>query len=203
MPELRATIEIAIKRRATRLGKGIFLVEKDSPSITTYTREEVLTAIPQGSASRRAKINDEGWVAPIKAKIKGYCTGFDMSPGMTDYPDFCLWPAYRYFRLSAKQPVLPGKDGKMVANVHLGKTRDTEKYQWAVAGILRRNQILRMKFYCEDFSFIDEFVDCRNWEFLDPEWQPNPDPLGQPDMRRKPARLANPNFVPVLRTPSF
>jgi hypothetical protein len=191
LAELRATIEIALERRASRLDKGIFLVERTAPKIETFTLEEVINEC--------SRLTAEGWVAPLGAVIRGYCTGFDILPGVSNYPNFGLWPARRYFRLVHKKPILPGKSGSLVCHVHLGKTKDTERYQWAVEGIRRRNQILRMKFYCRDFSFIDEFSDCKNWDFLDPNWQPNPDPLEQPDQRRKDSRLANPVFIKVQR----
>ena len=84
------------------------------------------------------------------------------------------------------------KSGKLVANIHLGTERTSDRYLWAEAGILRRNAIRRMKFHCQDFSFIDEFSHCKNWDFLDPHWKPNPDPLGYTDQSKKPSSIRNP-----------
>jgi hypothetical protein len=92
-----------------------------------------------------------------------------------------------------KNPILPGEKGNKVKNIHLGTNKDSDKYKWAEAGILRRNAILRTKFHCQDFSFIDEFFGFRKWEFLESSWKPNPNPFRYTRQDRKPDMIRNPN----------
>lgn len=190
--ELRAIIEVATKHRAIALTKGMFLVNKHGAEIETFTKNEVL--------EKCARLQDEGWVAPAGAFIKGYCTGFEGTKSrFNNHPSFGLFPGKRYFRLSHRYPVLPGKSGRFVKNVHLGMDKNSDRYRWAEAGILRRNKIMRLKFHCSDFSFLGEFSNCKNWDFLDPNWKPNPDPLGYTDQFKKPYRTRNVNTkAPIL-----
>ena len=184
--ELRAMIEVGTKSRAKRLHKGMFVVEKSSTTIEVLTKEEVETAI--------ATIQNEGWVAPIGAFIKGYCTGFKGTKSrFSNHLSFGLFPGKRYYRLAHQKPVLPGKSGKLVKNVHLGTNKASDRYRWAFEGILRRNKIMRLKFHCADFSFLDEFNNCTNWDFLTPDWKPDPDSLGYTDQSKKPAHIRNPH----------
>lgn len=184
--ELRAIIEVATKHRAIALSKGMFLVNKHGAEIETFTKNEV--------QEKCARLQDEGWVAPAGAFIKGYCTGFEGTKSrFNNHPSFGLFPEKRYFRLSHRHPVLPGKLGRFVKNVHLGKDKNSDRYHWANEAILRRNKIMRLKFRCSDFSFLDEFNNCKNWDFLDSNWQPNPDPLGYTDQSKKPYIIRNPH----------
>ncbi len=186
IPELLATIHIAIALKATRIDTATYLIDKSSPAIETFTREEAIAKIQE--------ISNQGWIAPRGAVIKGYCTSFQGTKShFNNHPKFGLFPAKRYLRLSHKQAILPGKNDNLVKNVHLGIDRNSEKYKWAEAAILRRNAILRIKFHTLDFSFIDEFVGFRNWEFLDLDWRPDPDSLGYTRQDRKPQIIRNPN----------
>lgn len=186
LTELRAILEIATKHRAVKLEKSIFLIDKSSPKIEVLSKEEVEQAI--------AIIKTQGWIAPAGAYIKGYCTGFKGTKlRFNDHASFGLFPGKRYFRLTHKDSVLPGKLGKLVKNVHLGKDKNSDRYLWAEAGIIRRNAIMRLKFHCSDFSFSDEFRNCKNWDFLDPTYRPNPDCLGYTDQSKKPIKTRNVN----------
>lgn len=186
LAEFLATIQIAIKRKATRINTATFLIDKSSPVIKTFTREEAIAECQ--------RLSNEGWVAPMGASIKGYCTGFEGTKSrFSNHLSFGLFPARRYFRLIHKDCILPGKNGNKVKNIHLGTDKNSDKYQWAEAGILRRNAILRTKFHCEDFSLIHEFIGLRKWEFLELSWKPNPDPLGYTRQDRKPRVISNPN----------
>ena len=189
--ELRAMIEVAAKSRAIKLEKGIFLVNKLSESkVKVLSKIEVIQECD--------RINNSGWVAPIGAFIKGYCTGFKGNKSHFNYhPSFGLYPAKRYYKLCHKDRVLPGKNG-YVKDLHLGKYKECDRYIWAVEGILRRNAIMRLKFHCSDSCFLDEFSNCKNWDFLDPDWRPNPDPLGYTDQSKKPFKIRNLNpSVPI------
>ena len=170
----------------------MFLIEKSAPRVKVLTKNEVDLAI--------ASVKDEGWVAPAGASIKSYCTGFEGTKSrFSNHPSFGLFPGRRYFRLTHSKPILPGKSGKLVKNVHLGVDKNSYRYLWAEAGILRRNKIMRMKFHCSDFSFLDEFSNCKNWNFLDPDWKPNPDYLGYTDQSKKPYRTRNPHpAIPLI-----
>lgn len=186
LTELRAIVEIATGHRAIKIAKGMFLVSRSHPTIKTFTQEQVIQECD--------RLTNEGWVAPAGAFIKGYCTGFAGTKSRFNYHrSFGLFPAKRYYRLSHSKPVLPGSSGKLVKNVHLGIDKTCDRYLWAEAAILRRNKIMRMKFHCLDFSFLDEFNNCKNWSFLDPNWKPNPDPLGYTDQSQKPFLTRNPN----------
>lgn len=185
--EFRAMVEIE---------SGYYVCALDRPNGIIRT-----TDIPVKSLSKKeteeaiASIESSGWIAPTGAVIKGYCTGFDkIKGGISEAENFGLWPATRYFRLSHKDRVLPGAKGVMVSKVHLGKSKDCDRYKWAEAGILRRNKILQLKFRCSDYSYLSEFDKFRAWELLNPAWKPNPDPLGQPNSTRKDKRLAPPQF---------
>lgn len=186
IPELLATIHIALALKATRINTATFLIDKSSPVIKTYTKEQAIAEI--------RKLSEEGWVAPIGASIKGYCTSFQGTKSrFSNHRSFGLFPAKRYLRLVHKDKILPGKNGNQVKTLHLGIDRNSDKYKWAEAAILRRNAILRIKFHTRDFSFIDEFIGFRKWEFLDPEWKPDPDPLGYTRQDKKPYIIRNPN----------
>lgn len=192
--ELRAMIEVVTKSRAIKLKKGIFLVEKmPLYEIEVLSKVEVIKECD--------RINNSGWVAPIGAFIKGYCTGFKGNKlRFNNHPSFGLFPAKRYYKMCHKESILPGKSGKLIANMHLGKDKECDRYNWAVEGILRRNRIMRLKFHCSDFCFLDEFSNCKNWDFLDPNWIPNPDPLGYTDQSKKPYKIRNINpSVPIIR----
>ena len=56
---------------------------------------------------------------------------------------------------------------------------------------------MRLKFRCSDFSFLDKFNNCKNWDFLDSNWQPNPDPLGYTEQSKKPYTI-NPHPATTL-----
>ena len=184
--ELRAMIEVATRKRARKLHKGMFVVNKSSPTIEVLNRKEVEAAI--------ASIQSQGWIAPAGAFIKGYCTGFAGNKSrFNDYPSFGLFPSNRYYRLAHRKTVLPGLSGKLVKNIHLGINKTSDRYRWAEAGILRRNKIMRLKFHCSDFSFLNEFNNCRGWDFLAPDWKPDPDTLGYTDQSKKPAPTRNPH----------
>lgn len=189
--ELRAMIEVVTKSRASKLEKGIFLVKKmPLYEVEILTKEEVIEECD--------RLKSEGWVAPAGAFIKGYCTGFKGTKSrFSNHPSFGLFPAKRYYRLAHKDRVLPGLNGD-VKSLHLGKDKECDRYNWAVEGILRRNTIMRLKFHCSDFCFLDEFSNCKNWDFLDSEWRPNPDPLGYTDQSKKPNKIRNINpSVPI------
>ena len=191
--ELRAIIEVTTRRRAVKLEKGMFVVEKkSSPLIEVLTKNQVSQAV--------ANIQNQGWIAPAGAFIKGYCTGFAGTKSrFNNHPSFGLFPGKRYFRLCHKEPVLPGKSGKLVKNVHLGKNKNSDRYRWAFEGILRRNKIMRLKFHCSDFSYLSEFRNCKNWDFLNANYKPNPDPLGYTDQSKKPYKVRNVNSrTPLL-----
>ena len=190
--ELRAMIEVITECRAEKLNKGMFVVNKSSPTIEVLTKEKVEAAI--------ALLQNQGWVVPSGAFIKGYCTGFEGTKSrFNSHPSFGLFPGKRYFRLFHRHPVLPGKSGKLVKNVHLGVDKDSDRYRWAEAEILRRNKIMRLKFHCSDFSFLGEFSNCRNWDFLNPDWKPSPDYLGYTDQSKKPVHTRNPNpAIPLM-----
>lgn len=190
--EIRATIHVATNHLATKLAKGIFLIERTAAKVDVLTVEEVLRECD--------RLNSEGWVAPAGAFIKGYCTGFQGTKSRySNHPSFGLFPGKRYFRLCHKKPILPGQSGNLVKNVHLGNSRDSDRYSWAEAGILRRNEIMRLKFHCSDFSFLDEFNNCKNWDFLDVNYKPNPDSLGYTDQSKKPYQTRNINpAVPMF-----
>lgn len=182
--ELRAIIEVVTERRAIKIHKGMFVVEKSSPTIEVLTPEKVFAAI--------AIIQSQGWVAPPGAFIKGYCTGFKGTKSrFNEHPSFGLFPGKRYFRLCHRKSILPGKSNKLVRNIHLGKSKNSDRYHWAERGILNRNRIMRLKFHCSDFSYLNEFSNCRNWDFLDPNWKPNPDYLGYTDQSKKPSLTKN------------
>lgn len=190
--ELRAYIEVVLGREAIALKSDTFLVDRDrSRHYHPLPRPEVERAI--------ASYASQGFVAPRGAFIKGYCKHFRFPGGQVDTPNFGLWPADRFFRLACSRPLLPGPSGQLVKHIHLGKTRDTERYRWAEAAILRRNRIWELKFHCQDFSYLDEFRQWRDWTFLDPDWRPNPDALGQPDTSRKDKRRANPKPAKIAR----
>ncbi len=190
--QLRAMIEVITECRAEKLNKGVFVVNKSSPTIEVLTKEKVEAAI--------ALLQNQGWVVPSGAFIKGYCTGFEGTKSrFNSHPSFGLFLGKRYFRLFHRHPVLPGKSGKLVKNVHLGVDKDSDRYRWAEAEILRRNKIMRLKFHCSDFSFLGEFSNCRNWDFLNPDWKPSPDYLGYTDQSKKPVHTRNPNpAIPLM-----
>ena len=99
--ELRAMIEVITERRAEKLYKGMFIIEKSSPTIKVLTKEKVEAAI--------AIIRNQGWVASSGAYIKGYCTGFEgILSRFNNHPSFGLFPGKRYFRLSHRHPVFIG-----------------------------------------------------------------------------------------------
>lgn len=187
----RALIHVGTNHIATKLGKGIFLVEKSGDKLNCFSRKQVLEECKS--------IRSKGWVAPPGAFIKGYCSGFERKKAHFNYhPSFGLFPGRRYFRLCHKQSILPGRSGNLVKNIHLGIDKNSDRYRWAEAGIIRRNSIMRLKFNCSDLSFLDEFKGCGNWDFLDENWKPNPDPLGYTDQSKKPYhRNLNPG-IPLI-----
>ena len=189
--EFRAMVEICT---------GYYVEAVDRPNGIIRVTNIPVSSLDRASTERAiAEIEQSGWVAPKGAKIQGYCGGFDVKAGVSNQKNFGLWAANRYFRLSHSDRVLPSFQGKWVSKVHLGKTKDCERYQWAEAGLLRRNKILQLKFRCRDYSYLSEFENFRNWELLNPEWRPNPDPLGQPDSTRKDKRIAPPKFRTYLK----
>lgn len=185
--EFRAMVEICTGYYVEAVDRPNGILRTSNIPIISLDRTETESAI--------ATIKESGWVAPLGTNIKGYCTGFDVAKGINHRKNFGLWAANRYFRLSHPEKVLPSANGNLVSKVHLGKDKDCEKYKWAEAGLLRRNQILQLKFRCNDYSYLSEFSNFRKWELLNPNWKPNPDPLGQPDSTRKDKRLAPPQFT--------
>jgi hypothetical protein len=58
----------------------------------TFTKEAAITEIK--------RLSNEGWIAPIGASIKGYCTGFEGTKSRSNnHPTFGLFPARRYYKI--------------------------------------------------------------------------------------------------------
>lgn len=138
--EGRALIDVSTGKICKPIGTGKFLVERSAPKCYPKTREEVEKAI--------AKITSQGYIAPIGAYVQKYY----VHKGKR---------RKNYYRLMHRLPILPGNRNL----IHLPNI-NSAKYKWAIESIKRRNQILRMKFHCQDFCFLDEFRNMTHFSFL-------------------------------------
>lgn len=159
--ELKAYIETVLGVRAEKLSKDKFLVSRDAPTVTVRSRSQVLELEKQ--------LQNEGFIAPFHCVVKGYCTEFQIRTGMVDtkaIQNYDRWAgARRYYRLHSKNYNLPGAKGQMVKVIHLGHF-GTEKFEWAIASIKRRNILARAKFHCKNLSFLNEFSGIKDFNFL-------------------------------------
>lgn len=136
--EARALIDVSLGKVCRPLGVGKFLVERSFPDSHCLSRATV--------EQRISEIESSGWVAPVGAYLQSY------SPSQSPRT---------YYRLCHKKGELP--EGKK--RIHI-PSQEHPSYSWAVQGIQRRDQILRLKFHCNDFSYLSEFYNLTQLKFL-------------------------------------
>jgi hypothetical protein len=160
--ELKGFVESTLGYEMVRIDKDKFIISKlgykyDKP----LHYENVLTRIEE--------IKSEGWIPPNESYIKGYCNDFKVRFfGKIDPTDvnYNFPGRIRYYRIYSKIGGLPGKNGNLVKCKHIPGGRNGEAMKDAIAAFKRRNLILKMKFHCIEQSFIDEFKNCKNFNFL-------------------------------------
>ena len=158
--ELKAYIESVLGFEAVKLAKDKFVVLRDGRQFIPLHYDEVLTAIDA--------IARLGWIPPMDAIIKGYCNDFKPRAGIDEVDSGEFPGRVRYYRLFAKTRSLPGKTG-LVRCLHIRGGRDSEHMEWAIAALKRRNQIAQMKFHCIEQKFLEEFLNCKKFDFLNKE----------------------------------
>jgi hypothetical protein len=160
--ELKGFIESTLGYELIRLDKDKFIVSRDGYKYDPPMEyNKVLEKIEE--------IKLQGWIPPKEAYIKGYCNDFkvrffgkiDPTDVNYDFPG-----RIRYYRIYSKVGGLPGKDGKLIRCKHIPGGRDGEAMKEAIAAFKRRNKILKMKFHCLEQSFKEEFIGCKNFNFL-------------------------------------
>lgn len=159
--ELKAYIESTLGMIAVSIAKDKFVIHRNGKQFTPLHYDEVLCGSEE--------IAQQGWVAPTGVIIKGYCTDFKPRAGIDELDSGEFPGRIRHYRLLADTRCLPGKNGQLVRVIHIRGGRGSEMMQWAVDSIKRRNRILEMKFHCIEQSFLNEFIGCRNFDFLDTE----------------------------------
>jgi len=158
--ELKAYIQSTLGFEAIKLSKDKFLICREiSRQFTPLHYDEVLV--------RSEAIAQQGWVAPVGTKIKGYCTDFKPRPGFDERSNPNFPGRIRYYRLIAKDKCLPGKKGQLVRVVHIRGGLESEDMKLAIAALKRRNEILKMKFHCIEQKFLEEFLGIVKFDFLD------------------------------------
>jgi hypothetical protein len=159
--ELKAYLETVLGVRVEKLAKDKFLVSRSAPSVRIYSREQVLAL--------GDRLQTEGFIAPLRCVLHGYCTGFQTAAGLRDtkmVQNYGRWAgSQRYYRLKSNDFNLPGANGQLVKVIHLGYY-GTEKFEWAIAAIRRRNLLARAQFHCQDLSFLPNFEGIKSFEFL-------------------------------------
>lgn len=153
--ELRAYIEVATGKEVIRIDKDKFLVSRDCSNIKLWDYEEVL------ELSNSFK---NEYVAPPFTYIRGDCMSFHHQRGFTE-KDLSYAGTRRAYRMSCRDRILPGRSGKLVKQMWLGKY-DSELFEWGSDAIRRRNELLKAKFRCKQLKFLEEIACLRRFDFL-------------------------------------
>lgn len=154
--ELRAYAEVATGKEAQRIDKDKFLISRDRPDIKIWEYKEVIEL-------EKLLVN-QGYIAPPFTYIRGDCRGFKYEPGFTNKPlDYA--GLERDYRMSCRDRILPGRSGKLVKQMWLGKY-NSELFIWGVEAIKRRNQLLKAKSRCKQLKFLEEIAQLKRFDFL-------------------------------------
>lgn len=160
--ELKGFIESILGYELIRLDKDKFIIYRDGYKYDPPMKyDEVIDKIEE--------IKLEGWIPPKEAYIKGYCNDFKVRFfGKIDPTDvnYNFPGRIRYYRIYSKIGGIPGKYGQEVKCKHIPGGRDGDAMKEAIAAFNRRNKILKMKFHCIDQCFLNDFIGCKNFNFL-------------------------------------
>ncbi|MEA5595675.1 hypothetical protein [Rivularia sp. UHCC 0363] len=153
--ELRAYIEVATGKEVVRIDKDKFLVTRDNNNVKLWDYQEVLELI---------NLYKNEYIAPPTTYIRGDCMSFHRIPGFTE-KDLSYAGTRRAYRMSCRDRILPGRSGKLVKQMWLGKY-GSELFEWGCQAIRLRNEILKAKFRCKQLKFLEDFSHLRRFDFL-------------------------------------